>query len=111
MGDSSKEEEEEIGSYNFYNPCYYLEMAAKGFLKCLGIDCISAKEENEKRNEASLQEEDGPSSTEEQEMKSSEDERGGYAIFTSTLRIRGGRPTKPPKVGTGGPPQHNSSSS
>ncbi|KAL5708979.1 hypothetical protein ACHQM5_019719 [Ranunculus cassubicifolius] len=39
MGDSSKEEEA-IGSYNFYNPCYYLEMAAKGFLKCLGIEAM-----------------------------------------------------------------------
>ncbi|KAF9609885.1 hypothetical protein IFM89_018970 [Coptis chinensis] len=101
MGDLSKGEE----THESYNPCYYLELAVKGFLKCLGLYSFSPQGE-EKRNETSS--EDDPTSTTEQQMKSSEDSRSRFSFSVLTIR---GRPPPRPLVGTGKPPQNNSSSS
>ncbi|KAF5180507.1 hypothetical protein FRX31_029906, partial [Thalictrum thalictroides] len=68
MGDSAESEREGGVGYNPYNPCYYLLLATRGVLKCLGLDSSSAQGEG-KRNETSYQD-DPPTSTAEQGMKS-----------------------------------------
>lgn len=56
--------EEEGVSHKSYNPCYYLEMVARGILWCFGLDSASAQEGKVKRNA------DDTPSTAEQEMES-----------------------------------------
>ncbi|KAF5176034.1 hypothetical protein FRX31_034379 [Thalictrum thalictroides] len=111
MGDSSSstQNEETIVGYNTYNPCYYFELAARGVLKCLGFDSCSAHHEGAKKTSY---EDDPPTSTEEQGMKSNEDvflakvQEDVEEIFSYTeITIRRG-PPRPP-VGTGRPPGIN----
>ncbi|KAF5182672.1 hypothetical protein FRX31_027741 [Thalictrum thalictroides] len=91
MEDYSSKEEQTL------NPCYYLKLAARGILKCLGLDSSTLHQGHQKRKETSSQD-DPPDSIQEQEMMNSSTVSSTPLVLNSVsgVRPRSAAPKRPP---------------